>query len=226
MKKRNFLALMLVVVLTLIMCVSIFAVTGIKSISISGKKTVYVGKTVELDSDIFPDYMDVEDRNIVWSSSNSKVAKVLQKNDDDTKIKGMKAGKATITVRVKGTKIKAVYKITVKKSKKSKGAFSKAKKTLYSYKNKAKTIKEDINKLVLAVSVTDRRQQYGAFERRISALEQKLERMDEQWEDKYDFGKISRKSYRAIENKIESIENYLDRIEEYLDEKFVYEFDD
>ena len=48
-------------------------------------------------------------KKVVWSSSNEKVATVSAKG----KVKGNKNGKATITAKVEGTKVKATCKIVV-----------------------------------------------------------------------------------------------------------------
>ncbi len=48
-------------------------------------------------------------KKVVWSSSNEKVATVSAKG----KVKGNKNGKATITAKVEGTKVKAICKIVV-----------------------------------------------------------------------------------------------------------------
>ncbi len=226
MRKKNYLSIFLAMVFALTMAIPTMATTDAKSILITGRKTVYVGKTIELESRIFPGYVKVSDYNIEWSSSNSKIAKVLQYRDDDTKIKGVKAGKAKITVKIRGTNIKATYKITVKKVKKSKSSLTTAKKTLKSYKKKAKSIKTAIKKIKLDQTVTGRRQQYYSYERKINAVENKLDRMDDKWESKYELGKVSYKSYRTIARKIESVEDYLEIVEDYLDRKFLYEFND
>lgn len=226
MKKRRLLAITLTLALTLSILVPVSAVTGVTGIAVTGKKTVYVGKTIELDSVISPGYIDIEDRNIVWSSNKPKVVKVLEKRDDEIKVKGVKAGKATITVRVEGTNIKATYKVTVKKAKKKKTGAAAAKKTINNQKKKAKAIKADIKSVKLASTYSGRVQQYRAFESRIDAIDNKLDRLDDTWEDKYDYGKVTYKTYKSVDRKIESVDNYLETVDEYLDAKFNYEFDD
>ena len=63
--------------------------------------TIYVGKTVKLK-------VKGNRKKVKWSSSNKKVATVSSKG----KVKGKKAGKATITAKVGNKKLKC--KITVK----------------------------------------------------------------------------------------------------------------
>ena len=63
--------------------------------------TIYVGKTVKLK-------VKGTRKKVKWSSCNKKVATVTSKG----KVKGKKAGKATITVKI--NKKKATFKVTVK----------------------------------------------------------------------------------------------------------------
>ena len=226
MNKRTLLATFLALVLTCSMCVPVFAATGARSIVIRGTKTVYVGDTIELDSEIYPGYVDVSDWNIVWKSSNSKVAKVLRKRNEDTLIRGKKKGTVTITVQISGTNIKDTYKIKVKKAKKSNKGVTSAKKKITSYKNSAKAIRADISKVKLAGTMPERRTQYMQFVGKIESIDRKLDRLGDTWESKFEFGKTTYKNYRTIERKIDAAENYLESVEDYLNQKFMYEFDD
>lgn len=226
MKRKNLSVLLISALITLSMAVPVLGVTGAQSVVITGEKTVSKGKTIELDSVIFPDYADVPDYQIVWSSSNSKVAKVLRKNDDETRIKGMKAGKATITVKISGTNLKASCKVTVKKAKKKKSGAAAAKKKIKSYRTQAKKIKSQINRTTLAANYAQRRSQYFSLEGKLKSVEHKLERIEEQWETKYEFGQVSYKTYRSVEKSINSADYYLETVEHALNQKFNYEFDD
>lgn len=67
------------------------------------KATIYVGKTVQLK-------VLNNRKGVKWSTSNKKVATVSKKG----KVKGIKAGKATITAKISKKKYKCV--ITVKKN--------------------------------------------------------------------------------------------------------------
>lgn len=224
MRKKSYLSILLVAVLVIVMAMPVMADTGVKSVSITGSKTVYVGNIIELDSHISPGYLDLPDSQYTWSSSNSSVAKVLVKNDEDTKIKGVKAGTATITVKVNGTNVKATYKVTVKKAKKVSTTAAKTK--IKKYKKNAKTIKKNIKNTKLAATYSGRRTQYYKFVTKIKKIENKLDRLENKWEGKYKSGKISYSQYSSIERKVESVEDYLEIVEDYLDQKFSYEFDD
>ncbi len=81
------------------------AVTGVK---INGGKTVTVGSTIRLTATVSPS--NATNKSVTWSSSNSKVATV----DRYGNVKGLKAGKATITVRAEDGGFKATYTVTVK----------------------------------------------------------------------------------------------------------------
>lgn len=224
MRKKSYLSILLAIVLTLVMTVPAIAATDVQSVTITGSKTVYVGNTIELDSHISPGYIDLRDSEYIWSSSNASVAKVLVKNDEDTKIKGVKAGTATITVKINGTNIKATYKITVKKAKKV--SISAAKTKIKKYKKNAKKIKKSIKNVKLSSTYTGRRNQYYKFVKKLKNIENKLDRLENKWERKYETGKISYSKYKKIELKVEQAEDYLDVVEDYLDMKFSYEFDD
>lgn len=204
----------------------VMAAPRARKIYIEGKRTVTVGSTIELDSEIRPDEAEVRDRDIIWTSSKPSVAKVLKKRDDETKIKGMKAGTATITVRIKGTSIKKKCKITVKKaSKKTTASLNAAIKKIAQYKTDAKALKTQIGSIQLAETYEQRRIQYHTYENRIDAIDKKLDRIEEKWEDKYDDGKITYSQYRKVERKVEAVEDYLETVEDYLEQKFNYEFD-
>ena len=225
--KKRLTAAILTLVMSLSLAIPAMAATSPTSISITGKSTVYVGKKIDLDSKISPRKAKVRDSKIVWSSSNSSVAKVLDKKDDDTEIKEMKAGTATITVKIKGTKLKATHKVTVKKVKKtSTSSTASDEKKIESYKKEAQSLKKEINNTKLASTRTERQKQYRALERKIEKIENKLEKIEDKWEYKWEDGKASRTTYRSIERKVEAVEDYLDNLEDLLDEKFNYEFDD
>lgn len=106
--------------LTFIMLLSLSvtaSAAAAKKISITGTlKTMVVGQKNELDTKITPKSAKVRDKNIVWTSSNPKVIRILENYDDETEIKALKAGTATITVSIGGTNLKASKKITVKNS--------------------------------------------------------------------------------------------------------------
>ena len=193
------------------------AATSADKIAIEGKKTVTVGKTIELDSEIYPDKVEVKDSDIIWTSSKPSVAKILRKYDDDTQLKGVKAGTTTITVRIKGPDIKATSTTSSTSTDKTK---------LTKYKKKAKNIKTEIKKVTLASTFEGRRTQYNDFEKRLDSIGNKLDSMEDKWEDKYDSGEISRTTYRSMEKEIEKVEDYLETVENYLEKKFNYEFDD
>lgn len=83
----------------------------IKSIKVKKKSvSIYVGKTSQISTTITPKKVTL--KKLAYTSSNKKVATVSASG----KIKGIKAGKATITVAaVDGSKKKATVKVTVKK---------------------------------------------------------------------------------------------------------------
>lgn len=70
----------------------------------AAKKTIYVGQTVKLKAN----------KNVKWSVSNKKVAKLIYKKKKSVTVKGLKAG--TVYVKAKAGKKYRKIKITVKKS--------------------------------------------------------------------------------------------------------------
>lgn len=223
-KMSKMLALLLAVIMAMSTATMVSAKSLATSISIKGSvKTIYVGQVKEFDSRIRPAYVDIPDRNIIWSSSNSKVLKVLEKKDDDTKVKALKSGTATLTVKIKGTNIKASRTITVKKNKTT--SVSSYEKKITGYKNSLKTIFKDMRAEKAEAGYSARYQQVRAFEKRIDKIDNKLDALEDTIEYKYDSGKISNKQYRSLEKKIDSVENYMDDMEDYLEDKFG-DFDD
>lgn len=83
-------------------------VVKVKSVSLNKKSvTVSKGKSVKLAAKLKP--ANTTQKSLVWSSSKKSVATVNSKGV----VTGKKAGKAVITVLVKGTKVKAACKVTV-----------------------------------------------------------------------------------------------------------------
>jgi uncharacterized protein YjdB len=65
------------------------------------------GKTKTLTATVYPSKL--EDKNVTWTSSNTKIATVTSKG----KVKGVKAGTATITCTSNATGLKTTCKVTV-----------------------------------------------------------------------------------------------------------------
>ena len=200
-----------------------------ESISIEDSKRVLrVGQKLKLDSEILPDEAEVRDRNIIWTSSNPKVLRVLEKRDDDTKIKALKAGKAKITVRIKGTKLSASRTFTVKKKTNSSASDLKSKytKKIDAQAAKAAKYEAEISSLQLPTDFTERRVLYYTWENKLDKVSNALDVIEDDIEDDYHAGKISRAVYRSLDRKTESAEDYVDEVEDILNQVFQYEFDD
>ena len=71
------------------------------------KATIEKGKTMTLKATVTPETL--KDKSVIWKSSNTKVATVTSAG----KVKGVKAGTATITCTSKATGAKATCKVTV-----------------------------------------------------------------------------------------------------------------
>lgn len=81
----------------------------VKKVTLNQKSmTLYVGTSRKLKATLQP--KKAIQKQVVWSSSNRKIASVTQKGT----VKGKKKGTATITVKVKGTNKKARCKVAVK----------------------------------------------------------------------------------------------------------------
>lgn len=99
---KKLLAMIFVVVLS-ISIIPITNVSAAKKVKLNKTKTtIYVGKTVTLK-------LKNNKKKVKWTTSNKKIATVSKKG----KVKGKKAGKVTITAKVRKKKYKC--KITVKK---------------------------------------------------------------------------------------------------------------
>lgn len=194
-------------------------------IYIDGSRTAWVGRTIELDADgdIDDDY--VRDSNIIWKSSKPSVAKVIHKRGDDTRIKAKKAGTAKITVRVKGTNLKATMKLKVKKTSgasqkwnTSKGSSSDSNK-LEKYRKQIKKIHKQIKNTGWNVSASQRRSQYYSFARQLNVIDNKLDRMNDRWDDRWG------RTAERMDDAIDRVEDYLEDVEDYLEDRFDWEDD-
>lgn len=108
MKKFCRMFIVLVALVISMSCMSAMNVSAAQKVKLNKKKvTIYVGKTTTLK-------LKNNKKKIKWSTSNKKVATVSKKG----KVKGKKAGKATITAKVGEKKYKC--KVTVKKPKNQK----------------------------------------------------------------------------------------------------------
>lgn len=214
-------------ILTMAMATAVMAPTALSAkaaaapqgIRIEGAKTVRVGKTIELDTEIYPDDDMVNSWNIVWESNKPSVAKVLYKNGDDTKIQGKKTGTAKITVRIKGTNLKATYKVNVQKAVSTSTQASSDKNKIKKYKKKIRNIRNNIKNLTVPTDPTERRTKYLVWEKKLKNVENKLDVINDRWDDRYGT------TARQMETKVERAENLLESAEDYLDLKFGY-YDD
>ena len=106
-RKTVFIGLLSLLVCLILLLVSPdISAKAASKVSISdSKKTIYVGNTYDLQINGTSQY-------VKWKSSNSKVATV----NNNGKVKGIKAGKATITATVGSGKngVKYTCKVTVK----------------------------------------------------------------------------------------------------------------
>lgn len=81
----------------------------VKTVKLNKKSvTLVVGEKITLKANLSP--KKTTQKKLVWSTSNKKIATVTSKGV----VKAKKKGKATITVKVKGTSKKATCKVTVK----------------------------------------------------------------------------------------------------------------
>ena len=83
-------------------------IVKVEGVQISGAKEVKVGNTIKLTAQVTPD--NASNKSVIWSSSNSYIAKV----DQNGNVKGLKAGTVTITVETVDGSYKATYTVTVK----------------------------------------------------------------------------------------------------------------
>lgn len=189
-------------------------------IRIKGAKTVKVGKTIELDADIANDDF-IRDRNIVWKSNKPSVAKVLRKRGDDTKIKGKKVGTAKITVRVKGTSLKATFKVKVKKAASSTNNNTKSTSgtsQTTTDKQKLADLKKELttlyNEIKDAQNCWGNYTKYYEYKRKLDAIDYQLEYIENKYEHQWGT------EARQMEYEVELVEDQLDNVEDYMEYKF------
>ena len=99
--------------------------------------SVNTGKTLTLKATVYPSTLD--DRSVTWKSSNTKIATVSTSG----KVKGVKAGTATITCTSNATGLSASCKVTV-------GSVSLDKTTLILQKGKTSTLTATVAPSTLA----------------------------------------------------------------------------
>lgn len=186
---------------------------------IEGAGSVRVGKTIELDTDIYPDDDLVSEWNIVWKSKKPSVAKVIHTRGEDTRIKGLKAGTAKIVVQIKGTNIKATKKITVKKNVSASTESASDKKKLKKYKKQIKKIRKQIAATAVPATWAERRIIYRNFERKLDNVDRKIDVINDRWDDRWG------STARSMEIAVDRVENYLESVEDYLEHRFAWDED-
>lgn len=126
LKKLCFFSLTLVMIFSILMTPATASAdwddpkpTSIRKLNYK-KRTVRSGQKFELKAYARP--YDCDDDQLIWSTSNKKIVKILSRDrrDDDITLKAVKTGKAKITCRIRGTKKKKTCTVTVKKAAKSK----------------------------------------------------------------------------------------------------------
>lgn len=205
----------------LFMGITVFAAVKPTAISIKADSSqMTVGAKMDLESKIAPKNAKVPDRNIIWSSSDSRVIKVKETRDDDTEIKALREGKATITVKIKGTNLKAAKTITVVKKGSAadilagvKTETSKCKKLIQSYEKKIAAMKPTGDE------AADRRT-YLDMEKKLDAVDNRLEKAGDKLEDLYRDKDISAKTYRTYDSKLEDLEDAVGHLEDELENIF------
>lgn len=132
-----------------------------KKVSITTKdKYVFVDDTKQLTAKIKPKKADEE---LIWSSSNKKVATV----DEDGEVTGVAPGKVTITAKSEKTHKKSKKKIIVRKNEMTKFNFTESKPVVGIGQTKALQAK------VTPAYVTDRKMLYTSSDPSIATVDQK-----------------------------------------------------
>lgn len=185
------------------------------SIQITGTKNkIAVGSKLDLDAKLTP--RNAEDDYVMWTSSNSSVAKVLDKYDDDTEIKGIKAGTAVITASVKGTNLKDTYQVTVVE--KTTETVASTDKKLEAVKNSISALETEIEKIKVPSGRSARKATYRTYEKKLDAIDKKLDAYEDDYEDMYRAGKISKSVLKAKKRVIDRLEDRLDDLEDLLED--------
>lgn len=201
-----------------------------KTITISGSKTVEVGEEIDLKAKVLPTNAVFDEDDIKWTSSKSSVARVMDTYGDDTEIKGVKAGEATITARIMNTNVKATYKVTVQDTSKPAVDDSTIKtsmeKEIANVQKQAEQLNKDIEAVVLGNSYMERRKQYYNFDHQLDRIDDQLDTLEDRVESYWERGNIDYDTAYYLEQKLDAAEEYLDTVEDALEWKFEFEFDD
>ena len=190
-----------------------------QGVRIEGAGSVQVGKTIELDTNIYPDDDLVSSWDVVWTSKKPSVLKVLNKRGDDTRVKGLKAGKAKVVVKINGTNIKTTKTITVKKAASTSSVADSDRKKLKKYRKKIKKLRKQMAATAVPATPAERRAVRQNFERRLNAIDLKIDVISNRWDDRWG------STARSMERAVDSVENYMEIVEDYLDHRFEWNDD-
>ena len=132
------------------------------------KKTLIVGKSFTLT-------LKNATKKYTWTTSNKNVAKLISVKKNSVKIKGVKAGTATVTVKIGSKKLKC--KITVKdktqpvdESAPTEQPTAKEYKVLSFYKQTAQYIEDSLNTYAAQGWVVKGVTSYVTFENKVSVI--------------------------------------------------------
>lgn len=123
--------------------------------------TLYVGNTYQLKATVYPE--NATDKSVTWKSNNTSVATV----DKNGKIKAVKAGTATITVKTNDGGFTASFKVTVKNVK-VKSVKLDVPNVLLSLK-KGKTMK--LKAIISPITATDKSVTWKSSDNRIAVVD-------------------------------------------------------
>ena len=185
-----------------------------QGVRIEGAGSVQVGKTIELDTNIYPDDDLVSSWDVVWTSKKPSVLKVLNGRGDDTRVKGLKVGKAKVVVKINGTNIKTTKTITVKKAASTSSVADSDRKKLKKYRKKIKKLRKQMAATAVPATPAERRAARQNFERRLNAIDLKIDVISNRWDDRWG------STARSMERAVDSVENYMEIVEDYLDHRF------
>ena len=89
-----------------------------------------------------------------------------------------------------------------------------------SYENDIRNITKSVNNAKISTNASENHEQFYAFKKQVDAVDDELDKLDDEFEYAYQMKEISFETYKARERAIEKLEDELELAEEALENKY------
>lgn len=90
----------------------------------------------------------------------------------------------------------------------------------FSYENDIRNITKSVNDAKTSTNASENHEQFYALKKKVDAVDDELDKLDDEFEYAYQMKKISFETYKARERAIEKLEDELELAEEALENKY------